>query len=83
SLCCWKANQLDYGGIIPPANPFWSRPQILNVDQTYDLPTFLAEAPEMYLDEIMDWVALYIDATISHTTLYMVINDASLTYKIL
>jgi hypothetical protein len=37
----------------------------------------------MYVDEIMDWVALYLDAAISRTALHMLINDAGLTYKIL
>jgi transposase len=83
SLYRWKANQLDYGGVIPPTNPFRGRPRILNADQTHDLLTLLAEAPEMYLDEIMDWVALYLDAAISRTALHMLINDAGLTYKIL
>ncbi|KAJ7871628.1 hypothetical protein B0H14DRAFT_2259519, partial [Mycena olivaceomarginata] len=83
SLYRWKANQSDYGGVMPPANPFRGRPRILNADQTHDLLTLLAEAPEMYLDEIMDWVALYLDAAISRTALHMLINDAGLTYKIL
>ncbi|KAJ7223547.1 hypothetical protein GGX14DRAFT_352004, partial [Mycena pura] len=55
----WKANQLNHESVIPPVNPLQGRPQILNPDQTHDLLTLLAEAPEMYLDEIMDWVALY------------------------
>ncbi|KAJ7885058.1 hypothetical protein B0H14DRAFT_2338898, partial [Mycena olivaceomarginata] len=83
SLYRWKANQSDYGGVIPPANPFRGQPRILNVDQMHNLLTLLAEAPEMYLDEIMDWVALYLNAAISRTTLHMLINDAGLTYKIL
>jgi hypothetical protein len=83
NLYHWKANQLDYSGIIPPTNPFRGHPRILNVDQTHNLLALLAEAPEMYLNEIMDWVALYLDAAISRTTLHMLINDNSLTYKIL
>ncbi|KAJ7247434.1 hypothetical protein B0H12DRAFT_1176342 [Mycena haematopus] len=83
SLYRWKANQLDYDGVIPPANPLRGRPRILNPDQTHDLLTLLAEAPELYLDEIMDWVALYLDASISRTALHTLINDAGLTYKIL
>ncbi|KAJ7829941.1 hypothetical protein B0H13DRAFT_1916173 [Mycena leptocephala] len=83
SLYRWKANQLDHGSVIPPVNPLRGRPRILNADQTHDLLTLLAEAPEMYLDEIMDWVALYLDAAISRTALHMLIKDAGLTYKIL
>ncbi|KAJ7757279.1 hypothetical protein DFH07DRAFT_718439, partial [Mycena maculata] len=83
SLYRWKANQTDYGSVIPPANPLRGRPRILNADQTHDLLTLLNEAPEMYLDEIMDWVALHLDASISRASLNTLIHDAGLTYKIL
>ncbi|KAJ7198942.1 hypothetical protein GGX14DRAFT_373512, partial [Mycena pura] len=63
--------------------PVRGRPRNLNPDQTHDLLTLLAEAPEMYLNEIMDWVALCLDAAVSRTALHMLINDAGLTYKIL
>ncbi|KAJ7742113.1 hypothetical protein DFH07DRAFT_750604 [Mycena maculata] len=83
NLYRWKANQQNYGSVIPPANPLRWRPRILNADQTHDLLTLLAEAPEMFLDEIMDWVALYQDTAISRTALHTLIHDAGLTYKIL
>ncbi|KAJ7669988.1 hypothetical protein DFH06DRAFT_1372555, partial [Mycena polygramma] len=51
SLFRWKANQQNYGSVIPPPNPVRGRPRILNGDQTHDLLTLLAEAPEMFLDE--------------------------------
>ncbi|KAJ7242535.1 hypothetical protein C8J57DRAFT_1084317, partial [Mycena rebaudengoi] len=71
------------GSVRPPMNPLRGRPRILNGDQTHDLLTLLAEAPEMYLDEIMDWVALFLDTSISRTALHMLIKDSGLTYKIL
>ncbi|KAJ6478161.1 hypothetical protein C8R47DRAFT_1198643 [Mycena vitilis] len=58
SLYRWKANELNYDSVTPPHNPLQGRPRILNPDQTHDLLTLLAEAPEMYLDEITDWVAV-------------------------
>ncbi|KAJ7862170.1 hypothetical protein B0H13DRAFT_1566888, partial [Mycena leptocephala] len=83
SLFRWKANQQDYGSVIPPRNFLRGRPRILNADQTHDVLTLLAEAPKMYPDEIIDWVALYLDTAISHTALHTLINDSGLTYKIL
>ncbi|KAJ6523459.1 hypothetical protein DFH09DRAFT_884877, partial [Mycena vulgaris] len=83
SLYRWKANQRDYGTTAPPHNPLQGRPRILNPDQTHDLLTLLDEAPEMFLDEIMDWVAVTLDSAISRTALHMLIKDAGLTYKLL
>jgi hypothetical protein len=37
----------------------------------------------MYLDEIMDWVAVTQDTEISRTALHTPIHDTGLTYKIL
>ncbi|KAJ7107307.1 hypothetical protein C8R43DRAFT_1140282 [Mycena crocata] len=61
------ANQEQHDSVTPPPNPLRGRPRILNPDQTHDLLTLLAEAPEMYLDEIMDWVAVTHDTEISRT----------------
>ncbi|KAJ7798720.1 hypothetical protein B0H13DRAFT_2504465, partial [Mycena leptocephala] len=83
SLYRLKANQRDYGTTAPPHNPLQGRPRILNPDQTHDLLTLLDEAPEMFLDEIMDWVAVTLDSAISRTALHMLIKDAGLTYKLL
>ncbi|KAJ6514351.1 hypothetical protein C8R47DRAFT_1033152, partial [Mycena vitilis] len=37
----------------------------------------------MYLDEIMDWVAVTHDTGISRTAVHTLIHDSGLTYKIL
>ncbi|KAJ7202249.1 hypothetical protein B0H12DRAFT_517122 [Mycena haematopus] len=83
SLFRWRANHVQYDSVEPPRNPLRGRPRILNPDQTHDLLTLLAEAPEMYLDEIMDWVAVTHDTGISRTAVHMLIHDTGLTYKIL
>lgn len=43
----------------------------------------LADAPEMYLDEIQDWIAVTQDIGISRTALHDLIRDAGITYKML
>ncbi|KAJ7458198.1 hypothetical protein FB451DRAFT_1508595 [Mycena latifolia] len=83
SLFRWKSNQENYDSMQPPYNPLQSHPCILNPDQTHNLLTMLAEAPEMYLDKIQDWIAVTQDTGISRTAIHMLINDSGLTYKIL
>jgi hypothetical protein len=43
----------------------------------------LDQAPEMFLDEIQDWVALHHDTAISRSALHYIIQDAGLTFKML
>ncbi|KAJ7133260.1 hypothetical protein C8R44DRAFT_611773, partial [Mycena epipterygia] len=83
SVYRWRANQENYGTVRPPPNPLRGRPRILNPDQTHDLLTLLAESPELYLDEIMDWIAVTQDTGLSRTALHTLIHDSGLTYKIL
>ena len=59
------------------------RPCILNGNMTHDLFTLLEEAPEMYLSEIQDWIALVYKVHISRTALHMNICDAEMTFKLL
>src|SRR5258708_6351034 len=50
---------------------------------THDLYTLLEEAPEMYLSEIQDWIALSHEVHISKTVLHENICDAGITFKLL
>ena len=50
---------------------------------THDLYTLLEEAPEMYLSEIQDWIALVYRVHISRAALHLNICDAGITYKLL
>jgi hypothetical protein len=50
---------------------------------THDLYTLLQEAPEMFLDQIQDWLALAYDTGILKTALFQNIHDAGVTYKLL
>ncbi len=50
---------------------------------THDLYTLLEEAPEMYLSEIQDWIALSHEVHISKATLHLNIHDAGITFKLL
>ena len=43
----------------------------------------LDESPELFLDEIQDWVALSHDIQLSKSALHYLIRDAGITYKLL
>jgi transposase len=83
SIARWKQNNRLYGSVVPPPNPMQSRPRILNADMTHDLYTLLEEAPEMYLSEIQDWIALAYEVHISTAALHANIRDAGITFKLL
>jgi transposase len=83
SFARWKRNNRIYGSVIPPPNLMQCRPRILNSDMTHDLYTLLEEAPEMYLSEIQDWIALTYKVHISKPALHLNIRDAGLSFKLL
>jgi transposase len=83
SVARWKQNNCIHGSVIPPPNPMQCHPRILNGDMTHDLYTLLEEAPEMYLSEIQDWIALTYEVHISKSALHMNICNAGITYKLL
>lgn len=37
SIARWKANEINYGSVIPPRNPLQGRPPLLDSMQTHDL----------------------------------------------
>ena len=78
SVARWRQNNRLYGSVIPPPNPMQCRPRILNADMTHDLYTLLEEAPEMYLSEIQDWIALTHEVHISKSELHDNIRDADI-----
>ena len=79
----WKKNNHIHRSIIPTPNPLACHPHILNGDMTHDLYTLLQEAPEMYLSEIQDWIALAYEVHISKSALHTNILDAGITFKLL
>ena len=72
-----------YGSVIPPHNPLQGHPSALNAEQMNAIFNVLDQAPEMFLDEIQDWVALHHGAAISRSVLHYIIQDAGLTFKML
>ena len=72
-----------YGNPLPPHPLTLGQPRILNNDMTHDLYTLPQEAPDMYLDEIQDWLAIAYEVKLSKMALFKNIRDTGLTYKLL
>ena len=83
SLYRWKAIQAASGTVIRPRNPLQGRPRILNAEQTHNLFSMVSDAPEMYLDEIQDWIAVTCELGLAISTIHQLIRDAGITYKVL
>jgi transposase len=83
SLDRWRQNDRIHRSVIPPPNPMHCCPRILNPDMTHNLYTLLEEAPEMYLYEIQEWIALTHEVHIFRTALHQSIRNAGITYKLL
>lgn len=83
SIYHWRENLENDGSVIPPPSLSRGHPCILNADQTHNLFTLLQEAPEMYLNEIQDWVAIAQELAISKTALHILICDVGISYKVL
>lgn len=83
SLDRWRNNMESYSSVLPPPNPNQGRPRILNADMTHDLYTLLEEAPNLYLDEIQEWLAAAHDIGISVSALHQNMEDAGISYKLL
>jgi transposase len=83
SIARWKQNDHIYGPVIPPPNPMQGHPHILNDNMTHDLYMLLEKAPEMYLSEIQDWIAVTYKVHISRAALHQNIHNTGLTFKLL
>lgn len=82
SINRWANNYDTFGSVKPPV-VINGRPKVLNhhaVEGLYDL---LAESPDLYLDEIAEYLALYHDLPISITALHDNLTELGLTWKIM
>ncbi|KAF8573627.1 hypothetical protein K439DRAFT_1555387 [Ramaria rubella] len=79
----WWDNYEEYSDVLPPPNPNQGRPRVLDGDKLHSLVELIEWSPEMYLDELQDWLALEHDILVGITTLDRNIHEAGLTYKLL
>ena len=83
SLYRWKKNFEIHGSVLPPPPPVCGRPRIINSDMTHDLYTLVKEAPDMYLDEIQEWLLIAHNVGLSCTALDDNLWDLGIIYKLL
>jgi transposase len=79
----WRENLDVYGDVVPDHNPIQGRPRTLDPHQVHDLLESVQQVPEMYLDEIQDWLAVTHDIALSLSVIHQLLQDAGLSYKML
>jgi len=83
SLMRWKQNVQEHGSVVVPSSHLQGRPRKLNSDQISDLMAQLLVEPDMYLDEIQNWVAISHDVGMAKSSLSQLIKDIGFSYKYL
>ena len=81
SLRRWKRNVEEHGSAVPPSSHRRGRPRKLDSNQISDLMAQLMVEPDMYLDKIQTWVAIFYDVGISKSGLSRLIEDVGFSYK--
>jgi transposase len=83
SIQRWTDIYNKYETVIQPQQHQQGRPRILDNDSIHDLLTLIKEQPQMYLNEIAEWLAIHHDMPISRSTLCSNLRDIGLKYKIM
>jgi transposase len=81
SLRRWCQNVEQFGNVVPVHNPLRGRPSTLDAFQVHELIEMLNETPELFLDEIRDWVLVSQDVGLSRSAINKIIEDLGFTYK--
>lgn len=77
----WTRYARQYGSVIPPHNPAQGRPPILNGEVAQDLHALVIENPDIYLDEMLDWLVIAHDLGLSRSALAAHLRDVGLSRK--
>lgn len=81
SLYRWKERFLTTGDLHILQHPEHGRPRLIPPPATRDLLELIQDAPQMYLDEIQEWLDIAQDVQISRSALHDNLRDCGLTYK--
>ncbi|THU95152.1 hypothetical protein K435DRAFT_798372 [Dendrothele bispora CBS 962.96] len=81
SIRRWQNNFDIHGSVVAPANPLQGRPSDVTTELREDLISLTRESPELFLDEIQDWIAVAHEAAISRSHLWQILDDCAITYK--
>ena len=83
SIYHWQNNIADHGDVIPPQNPSQGRPFSLNAMQVDELIGVIKDRPEMFLDEIREYIVLTQDIDLAESSIHCILKDLGFTYKYL
>lgn len=78
----WHNNYMVHGRVDPPS-ALRGRHRILTGEVIEELRKLMQESPELYLDEIGEWLALFHDVQISKTALHDNLRDLGISRKIM
>ncbi len=79
----WRDNLEDYGDVVAPPPLLPGRPHTLDAMQTDRLLRKLEEVPDMYLDEIHNWLLVTEGLFLSPSCIHQLLRDTGMTYKML
>jgi len=82
SIPHWQNNYEVHGRVDPPST-LRGRCRILSGEVIRELRELMQESPELYLDEIGEWLALYHEVQISTTALHDNLQDLGISRKIM
>ncbi|EIN03861.1 hypothetical protein PUNSTDRAFT_77500 [Punctularia strigosozonata HHB-11173 SS5] len=81
SLTRWKHNFEEHDSLARPPRSIRGRPSRTTGEQRSDILNLLIEAPDLYLDEVQQWLAIAHELALSKTAIHDLINDSGYTYK--
>jgi transposase len=81
SIRRWGDNLDKYGSVHQPWKHKSGRPTTLSANQREELYQLLKTSPELYLDEIHEWMRQSLDAPVSRSTVYRTIRDLGFTHR--
>ena len=82
SIPRWHKNYNTHGRVDPPS-ALRGRRRTLTGDVIGELCKLIQESPELFLDEICEWLALYHNIQISTTALHDNLRDLGISRKIM
>lgn len=83
SLYRWRDILQEYGNVVRPPSPLVGRTHILAREILTLTQELFAEESDLYLDEIVAWLAMEHDIALSSSTLSRNLKEAGLTRKLL
>ena len=81
SIARWKSCSIHHGSVTPPHNPIQGCPTLLSSEVLQDLVMLCKESPEMYLSEIVEWMAIAHETAVSPSQLHQILLNLNISFK--